>query len=138
MEILVKSLCESIRGNMVELFLDYVGTYGQSTTQSEIIPYANFSQSQSIFASTNTKISSSVLKERFKKYKSDIGLGGSKKSDLDLYLSELVIEEEGEFDILRWWKLNSKRFPLISRMARDILTIPISTVASEYASSTRG
>ena len=79
-----------------------------------------------------------MLKERFKKYKSDIGLGGSKKFDMDLYLSESVIKEEGEFDILRWWKLNSKRFPLISRMARDILTIPISTVASEYASSTRG
>ena len=39
---------------------------------------------------------------------------------------------------MRWWKLNSERFPLLSRMARDILAVPISIVASESAFSTGG
>lgn len=49
-------------------------------------------------------------------------------------------EEGGEDDveILKWWKLNSPRFPILSRMARDILAMPVSTVASEAAFSTGG
>ena len=39
---------------------------------------------------------------------------------------------------MRWWKLNSERFPVLSRMARDVLAVPISTVASESAFSTGG
>ncbi|XP_019173804.1 PREDICTED: zinc finger BED domain-containing protein RICESLEEPER 3-like [Ipomoea nil] len=38
----------------------------------------------------------------------------------------------------RWWKLNSERFPTLSKMTRDILAVPISTVASESTFSTSG
>ena len=48
------------------------------------------------------------------------------------------MEDDGNFDILRWWKLNCERFPILSRMARDVLGVPISTVASESAFSTGG
>ena len=37
----------------------------------------------------------------------------AKKIDLDIYLAEVVVEDEGSFDILRWWKLNSKRFLIL-------------------------
>jgi len=43
-----------------------------------------------------------------------------------------------KFDILAWWKGQSTRFPILSTMARDVLAIPISTVASESAFSTSG
>ena len=49
-----------------------------------------------------------------------------------------MIEEDGTFDILRWWKINSERFPILSTLARDVLAVPISTIASEYAFSTGG
>ena len=55
-----------------------------------------------------------------------------------MYLSESIIEEDVSFDVLRWWKLNSQRFPILSRMARDVLAVPISTVTSESAFSTGG
>jgi len=42
------------------------------------------------------------------------------------------------FDVLVWWKTNQFRFPVISQMARDVLTIPLSTVASESAFSVGG
>ena len=84
--------------------------------------------------------STSVLKDRFKQSKLESGVGGSKKSELEIYLSESCIEmeEEKKFDILKWWRLNAERFPVLSKMTRDILVIPISTVASESTFSTSG
>ena len=43
-----------------------------------------------------------------------------------------------EFDILAWWKVNSVRFPTLSKVAKDVLAIQSSTVASESAFSTGG
>uniref|UniRef100_A0A9I9E767 HAT C-terminal dimerisation domain-containing protein n=1 Tax=Cucumis melo TaxID=3656 RepID=A0A9I9E767_CUCME len=41
-------------------------------------------------------------------------------------------------DLLTWWKVNASRFKIISQVARDIYSIPISTVPSESAFSTGG
>ncbi|XP_055960138.1 zinc finger BED domain-containing protein RICESLEEPER 2-like [Mercurialis annua] len=81
----------------------------------------------------------SVLKERFMQQMMETGcVGGSQKTELDIYLSEAVVLNNDKFDILSWWKFNSQRFPVLSRMARDILAVPVSTVASESAFSTGG
>lgn len=77
------------------------------------------------------------LKNEFRKYK----LGGKKehvKTEIEKYLSEEPEDYDDKFDILQWWKINSPRFPILSKMARDILAIPVSTVASESAFSTGG
>ncbi|KAK4403104.1 putative AC transposase [Sesamum angolense] len=60
------------------------------------------------------------------------------KSELDKYLGEDLKVFRKEFDILNWWKVNSRRFPIHSKIARDILVVPVSTVASESAFSTGG
>ncbi|KAA0032874.1 transposase [Cucumis melo var. makuwa] len=57
-------------------------------------------------------------------------------SEIDIYLLEANVRTEGDFDILQWWKMNSERFEVLGCMARDILAIPVSTVASESAFST--
>ncbi|KAL7170287.1 hypothetical protein ACSBR2_035205 [Camellia fascicularis] len=41
-----------------------------------------------------------------------------------------------DFDALDWWKVNTLKFRILSNMARDLLSIPISTVASESAFNT--
>uniref|UniRef100_A0A803L456 HAT C-terminal dimerisation domain-containing protein n=1 Tax=Chenopodium quinoa TaxID=63459 RepID=A0A803L456_CHEQI len=46
--------------------------------------------------------------------------------------------EEEEQDALTWWGKNGQRYVILNRMARDILAIPLSTVASESAFSTGG
>ncbi|CAN1324688.1 Putative AC transposase [Linum perenne] len=42
------------------------------------------------------------------------------------------------YDVLGWWKGVAHKFPVVSEMAKDILAIPISTVASESCFSTGG
>ena len=41
-------------------------------------------------------------------------------------------------DVLAFWKTNQYRFPIVAAMARDILAVPVSTVASEAAFSVGG
>jgi hypothetical protein len=57
------------------------------------------------------------------------------KFDLDIYLEENVyICEEGsseDFNALEWWKATPLKFRILSKMACDILSISITTVASE-------
>ncbi|KAI8536369.1 hypothetical protein RHMOL_Rhmol10G0251700 [Rhododendron molle] len=60
------------------------------------------------------------------------------KSELQKYLAEASEDDSDKFDVLRWWKLNSSKYPIVSQMARDVLAIPVSTVASESAFSTGG
>lgn len=61
------------------------------------------------------------------------------KNEIDKYLEEeslnLMITS---FDVLRWWKENSTRYMTLSLIAKDVLAIPVSTVASECAFSTSG
>ena len=42
------------------------------------------------------------------------------------------------FDILVWWRINGNRYKIVSQMAKDVLAIQVSTVASESAFSTGG
>lgn len=70
-----------------------------------------------------------------------LNVGGksmSVENELKRYLREGVVTYTKDFDILQWWKHNNMRFPIVSRMAKDILGIQISTMASESAFSTSG
>ena len=60
------------------------------------------------------------------------------QGELERYLDEFSEKITLEFDILAWWKVNSVRFPTLSKVAKDVLTIQSSTVASESAFSTGG
>jgi len=61
------------------------------------------------------------------------------KNELDRYLDEETLpHDDNYFDILGWWKLEGTRYPTLRQIARDILAIPITTVASESAFSTSG
>ncbi|XP_057744911.1 zinc finger BED domain-containing protein RICESLEEPER 2-like [Arachis stenosperma] len=60
------------------------------------------------------------------------------RSELVRYLQEECEPYSHKFDIQNWWKVNSTRFPILGNMAREVLAIPISTVASESVFSTGG
>ena len=62
------------------------------------------------------------------------------KTYLDIYLEEdvFILEKDGngididlEFEALAWWKANNLKYCILSKMARDILVILMSSVVSE-------
>ena len=61
------------------------------------------------------------------------------KNDIDKYLTEEPVNPmTSSLDILLWWKNNSSMYKTLSLIAKDILSVPVSTVASESAFSTSG
>ncbi|KZV18436.1 zinc finger BED domain-containing protein RICESLEEPER 2-like, partial [Dorcoceras hygrometricum] len=62
-------------------------------------------------------------------------------SELDDYLSKPIELKAGRenFGCLEWWKVNRLTYKILSKMARDILAIPITTVSSEstFSAGTR-
>ena len=42
------------------------------------------------------------------------------------------------FNILAWWKYNTNKYSILSRLTRDVFPIPVFTLASELAFSTGG
>ncbi|KAM3282265.1 hypothetical protein P3S67_025910 [Capsicum chacoense] len=59
------------------------------------------------------------------------------KSDLDKYLKDDV-KKIKDLNNLSWWKASSEKYPIVSRIARDVLPIPTPIVASESVFSTGG
>ncbi|CAN7049183.1 hypothetical protein Bca4012_073953 [Brassica carinata] len=55
------------------------------------------------------------------------------ESELDAYLKEPVMEWNKDFKALDWWREEGHKYPILSRVARDILSIPISRATSYYA-----
>ncbi|KAL8157067.1 hypothetical protein AgCh_001966 [Apium graveolens] len=60
------------------------------------------------------------------------------KTELDRYLEEKRLNHAIDIDVLEYWGTNCARFPNLALMAKDVLSIPISTVASESAFSVGG
>ncbi|XP_052117558.1 zinc finger BED domain-containing protein RICESLEEPER 2-like [Arachis duranensis] len=116
------------------LYGEYINTFGgstisQSSNQSPMSPEEG----------RLTKKSKMVMKE-FREF--DCETQTSKdKDELEIYLKEGLIhtnEDDLKYDVLNFWKINEDRFPTLSVMARDVLSIPITTVASESAFSIGG
>ncbi|XP_056850857.1 zinc finger BED domain-containing protein RICESLEEPER 2-like [Raphanus sativus] len=68
--------------------------------------------------------------------------GEDTRDELEVYLKEPVENPNlilgVDFDVLSWWKLHHIKFHVLSEMARDLLAMQVSSVASESAFSTSG
>ena len=59
--------------------------------------------------------------------------------ELTVYLdSDNVAAYEDDFDILNWWHEHKLTYPILSIMARDIMSVPASTTSSESTFSLSG
>ncbi|KAL9238582.1 hypothetical protein vseg_012982 [Gypsophila vaccaria] len=63
----------------------------------------------------------------FDVYISEFSGNNQMKSELDQYLEEDLLPRD-ELDVINWWKFNRIRYPTLSKMAADLLSIPFSTV----------
>ncbi|KAG7540919.1 Ribonuclease H-like superfamily [Arabidopsis thaliana x Arabidopsis arenosa] len=62
-------------------------------------------------------------------------------TELELYLKEKIEIPKAnplgiQFDVLGWWRINSAKYPVLSTLAKDLLAMQVSSVASESAFST--
>ncbi|XP_072058124.1 zinc finger BED domain-containing protein RICESLEEPER 1-like [Arachis hypogaea] len=99
-------------------------------------------QGPSIQSSSMTHTPESASKKRLaivgklmkRNHQAEVSSG---KNPLDTYLEEPLLSKDcfEDLDVLEWWKLYESRYPKLSIMARDLLSIPITTVASESAFS---
>ncbi|CAL8163808.1 unnamed protein product [Prunus armeniaca] len=76
--------------------------------------------------------------KKFDNFESEEFTTSTQKTQLQLYLDETKIDRKTKLNVLVFWKVNQFRYPELSILARDLLSIPISTVASELAFSVGG
>ncbi|GAA0154687.1 hypothetical protein LIER_12598 [Lithospermum erythrorhizon] len=38
---------------------------------------------------------------------------------------------DSKFDVLQWWMVNEAKYPVLSKLEKNVLSIPVTTVASE-------
>ncbi|CAN1750162.1 Zinc finger BED domain-containing protein DAYSLEEPER [Linum perenne] len=60
------------------------------------------------------------------------------KSELDICLEAALEERTTNFNVIDWWRNNRSSYKILSRMATEIMAIPITSVASEAAFSAGG
>ncbi|XP_019198271.1 PREDICTED: zinc finger BED domain-containing protein RICESLEEPER 2-like [Ipomoea nil] len=130
-----KTMFDKVVVGLKELFQDYVSCF---PVQSVPKNYAKSAPSVIISDCVSVGKPQALLKSQIKKQKLGTGDLSMKRTELEVYLSEVIVDDEDSFDLLRWCKLNYDRFPVLSKMVRDVLAVPISTVASESAFSTSG
>ena len=66
------------------------------------------------------------------------GANGDDMNELEKYMADPPLRLSGQFDILAWWKNQTDEYPILAKIARDLLDAQVSTVASEYAFSAGG
>ncbi|XP_035838621.1 zinc finger BED domain-containing protein RICESLEEPER 2-like [Helianthus annuus] len=128
-----------------ELFKEYVEAYkepnaGSSRSVNDGSGPSGSRSGSSNFTSSRFGKSIKTGSAKYHQHIKSVDCVQSAKSELATYLEEgvCIIEQGVHFDALRWWKDNKLKYKVLSKMAADILAIPITTVASESAFSAGG
>ncbi|XP_020239290.1 zinc finger BED domain-containing protein DAYSLEEPER [Cajanus cajan] len=129
------STCEEkiniLKEKMYKLFEEYVKLHSNesNTSSSQISP------STHVASFTNDEQVMDAFDEYVDYLSQHINETG--RSELDLYLDEGNLDPKffDKLDVLSYWRDRRDRYPNLSKMACDVLSIPITTVASESAFS---
>ncbi|KAK1558244.1 hypothetical protein Q3G72_000164 [Acer saccharum] len=129
---------DQVRECFNQMFLWYNLKYGPNTTSTSVsTPNANSSGDGQHRHRNVWERLGSKGKRKVGESSTMVGFELTKYNDTD-WQSLLSEEESLNFDIMSWWKSHESSLPVLSIMARDILTLPVSTVALEYAFSAGG
>nr|XP_016498727.1 PREDICTED: zinc finger BED domain-containing protein RICESLEEPER 2-like isoform X2 [Nicotiana tabacum]XP_016498728.1 PREDICTED: zinc finger BED domain-containing protein RICESLEEPER 2-like isoform X2 [Nicotiana tabacum]XP_016498729.1 PREDICTED: zinc finger BED domain-containing protein RICESLEEPER 2-like isoform X2 [Nicotiana tabacum] len=118
---------QEVRNHCFDLFQEY--------TSRVVASHESFQ------ASSSNEVAGVVEGDRlssFDRFVASSSANVDPRSELESYLEEGVLPRTPSFDSLSWWKTNRLKFPTLQKIARDLLAIPISTVASESTFSTSG
>ncbi|XP_059429198.1 zinc finger BED domain-containing protein RICESLEEPER 2-like [Corylus avellana] len=133
---------KAVLNTLKELFEVYVAAHNASIIQQQVA--IEVIATTTTIASVTEEVSGG--RSRFRQHVRSNDIIRPIKTDLDVYLEEDVFifdSENGEdsdanFDALGWWKSNTLKYRILSKMSQDVLAVPISTVASESSLSVGG
>lgn len=130
-------IVDEVKRYMASLFNEYARKHSEkrqssSSSSGSTLDLPSVSSHQIQF-----KKSAATFTQQFKKHKADSG-SSKAQTELDKYLGEATENGSDDFNILVWWKMNSPRFPILAEMTRDVLAVPVSSVALESAFSAGG
>ncbi|PRQ43485.1 putative HAT dimerization domain, ribonuclease H-like domain, hAT-like transposase, RNase-H [Rosa chinensis] len=131
-ESLVASMVNEVKSMFMQLFLEYAENDPEAAQ-------ASFSATQPKFDAGNASLveedSYAASMNEFMKLRQEKDVVEI-KNEVDKYLLEPSEDPSNpSFQVLDWWKENCVRFPILSQIARDVMAVPASTVASESAFS---
>ncbi|BFG42442.1 hypothetical protein CerSpe_287160 [Prunus speciosa] len=117
-----------VRDMLFSLFDLYVRMYSTSESVSGTSSVSNGARSH--VDDMVSKECLDVMKE-FDNFESEEFTTSAQKIQLQLYLDEPKIDRKTKLNVLDFWKVNQFRYLELSILACDLLSIQISTVASE-------
>ncbi|OMO86928.1 hypothetical protein CCACVL1_09377 [Corchorus capsularis] len=121
--------------NLENLYKEYLDAYTTATDvelRQNDVSQTDGGSSAGLVVSGRNALTGRSKFERF--IQSQNGFADDVKSELETYLEEGVYwckENSNEFDALEWWKENNLKFRILSKMACEIMSILLTTVASE-------
>nr|GME03801.1 zinc finger BED domain-containing protein RICESLEEPER 2-like [Ipomoea batatas] len=130
-----------VRDSLYGLYKIYLDKYAATSKEND---FQAMDTSENCVATTTWKGKGLVVetgRSKFEKFVRNVETVQNVKSELDTYLQDGVFICEGDstkFNALDWWKSNNLKFRVLSKMACEILSIPITTVASESTFSAGG
>ncbi|KAJ6870268.1 hypothetical protein NC652_036022 [Populus alba x Populus x berolinensis] len=92
---------------------------------------SNQGPSSSAMADVGRCASSDISFKEWRKGKYERNMVHSQWNELDQYLQLPPENLDKDGDVLAWWRDNAQNFPILGKMARDFLSIPVSTVISK-------
>ena len=125
----------SVRKILGKLYKEYCKLTCNVSTQIS----STTTQSSEDLEANSKDIDAYTLFHNLRKQKLKVVDNLDNKTEVDKYLVEACEDQDAtNFDILAWRKGNACRYKILFQIARDVLAIPVSIVASELAFSTDG
>ncbi|CAL5369639.1 unnamed protein product [Camellia sinensis] len=123
---------QRVRNGFVDLFYEYRSDSSDSMSCIALVSENSSSSGSQLHAGSSKQESLAAFHAWYSQERAS-NIHAYQKSEVEQYLEELVFPSNESFDILHWWKVNKAKFPTLARMARDVLSVPATTVASEAA-----
>nr|XP_043633679.1 zinc finger BED domain-containing protein RICESLEEPER 2-like [Erigeron canadensis] len=79
--------------------------------------------------------------DAYMQFVKNVDMEKPRESELKMYYDEGIYKVQGgmeTFSALDWWNVHKFKYPVLSKMATDVLAVPVSTVASEAIFSAGG
>ncbi|XP_028051833.1 zinc finger BED domain-containing protein RICESLEEPER 1-like [Camellia sinensis] len=127
----VEDMVDKVKGCLSYLYSHYVTLYPSNEKLPSMSEFVNMVED-------DDDDPYSLVDSQFNSYLEGRCTSGS-KSELEQYLPKVEhFTKSQTFEILDHWKVNATKYRVISQLARDVLAMPISTIASESAFSAGG